>query len=93
MEQVGCIYTAQGFEFDYCGLIFGKDFVQRNSSWIFQKEYNKDRNLRGSDDLLPYVRDIYRVLLTRGMKGTYVYFQDRETEDFFKSMLISNGVS
>ena len=90
IEQVGCVYTAQGFEFDYCGVIFGQDLVRRNSQWLFQKKHKKDPSLRGSDDLLPYVRDIYRVLLTRGMKATYVHFLDRETEDYFRSRLVSS---
>ena len=44
INQVGCIYTAQGFEFDYCGVIFGTDLVYRadQGGWVGQKEYSAD---------------------------------------------------
>jgi DUF2075 family protein len=87
LEQVGCIYTAQGFEFDYAGVIFGTDLVRRNGSeWIGQKENSYDTVVkRSKDKFLDLVKNTYRVLLTRGMKGCYVFFQDKETESFFRS--------
>lgn len=85
--QVGCIYTAQGFEFDYVGVIFGHDLVYRHDKgWVGQKEHSKDRVVRGAGDaFLDLVKNTYRVLLTRGLKGCFVYFMDNETEDFFRS--------
>ena len=90
IKQVGCIYTAQGFEFDYIGVIIGKDFVydpllkkmtgDRNASF--------DRTLRqNAANFTEYVRNIYRVLLSRGMKGCYVYFVDEATKAHFLSRI------
>jgi uncharacterized protein len=93
LEQVGCIYTAQGFEFDYVGVIFGKDlrYDPDSGSWIGDKSKSHDRmgarSAKTERDFLDLVKNTYRVLLTRGMKGCYVYFQDEGTRDFFKSRI------
>ena len=90
IKQVGCIYTAQGFEFDYVGVIVGKDlkFNADNDCLIGDISETKDPMLkRGNQNFDEYVRNIYRVLMTRGMKGCYVYFMDKETEKFFKSRI------
>jgi len=87
LAQVGCIYTAQGFEFDYAGVIFGNDLVYRHGTgWVGTKEHSKDRTVKqAKGKFTDLVKNTYRVLLTRGMKGCYVYFIDRETRDFFLS--------
>ena len=85
--QIGCVYTAQGFEFDYVGVIFGDDLVYRHGQgWTGIKEHSEDVTVkRAKDKYLDLVKNTYRVLLTRGMKGCYVYFMDRETRDFVLS--------
>lgn len=87
LEQVGCVYTAQGFEFDYVGVIFGPDLVHRpGNGWIGQREHSKDTMVRRAEDpegFTRLVKNTYRVLLSRGLKGCYVYFQDPQTRDFF----------
>lgn len=90
INQVGCVYTAQGFEFDYAGVIIGKDLVYNFDSqeWIGQKEHSADSMVkRSKDKFVELVKNTYRVLLTRGMKGCYVYFVDKDTERFFKSRI------
>jgi DUF2075 family protein len=89
INQVGCIYTAQGFEYDYAGVIWGRDLVYRaREGWKAQPEFSKDsvvsRGARGGD-FRALVKHTYRVLLTRGLLGCYVYFEDDETADFFRS--------
>lgn len=94
IDQIGCIYTAQGFEFDYAGVIFGDDlkFNPDESTWEGHPEKSHDVQVRNSENFLQLVKNTYRVLLTRGMKGCYVYFMDKETERFFRSRLESaNG--
>ncbi|MBM3763408.1 MAG: DUF2075 domain-containing protein [Acidobacteria bacterium] len=89
VEQVGCVYTAQGFEFDFIGVIFGTDLVYRPAKgWVGQPTASQDRDVRRSRErFVDLVKNTYRVLLTRGMLGCYVYFQDKETENFFRSRL------
>jgi len=90
VHQVGCIYTTQGFEFDYIGVIFGPDLLYDwdQGEWVGRRENSCDPYLkRSGGDFTQYVKNIYRVLLTRGMKGCYVYFVDKQTEKFFKSRM------
>lgn len=89
VHQVGCIYTAQGFEFDYIGVIFADDLVYRHGKgWIGNKEKSYDTVVkRSGDQFTDLVKNTYRVLLTRGLKGCYVHFMDKETEQFFRSRL------
>jgi len=88
INQVGCVYTAQGFEFDYVGVIWGRDlrFDSSTQKWIADKKFSKDNVVRRSGDAFAaYVRNIYRVLLSRGLKGCYVYCEDEETAKFLLS--------
>jgi len=90
INQVGCVYTAQGFEFDYVGVIFGKDLVYNfdKQAWEGHKENNADSVVkRSKDKFADLVANTYRVLLSRGLKGCYVYFMDKDTERFFKSRM------
>jgi hypothetical protein len=93
IDQVGCVYTAQGFEYDYAGVIFGRDLVHRpRDGWTGQPEFSKDsvvrRSVKGGDTpFVDLVKHTYRVLLTRGLLGCYVYFEDDQTRDFFLSRI------
>lgn len=90
INQVGCIYTAQGFEFDYVGVIFGTDLVfdPAAADWNGNPDASADSVVRRSAiEFLRNVKNTYRVLLSRGMKGCYVYFIDNATEAFFRSRL------
>jgi hypothetical protein len=90
IDQVGCVYTAQGFEFDYAGVIFGNDlrYDFDRGEWVGHPECSQDgRVKRGGVRFLELVKNVYRVLLSRGMKGCYVYFMDRDTERFVRSRM------
>ena len=88
INQIGCIYTAQGFEFDYVGVIFGNDLVYDYSKqdWTGLPGNSYDSEVkRGKEKFTDLVKNTYRVLLSRGMKGCYVYFMDKDTERFIRS--------
>jgi len=93
VEQVGCVYTAQGFEFDHVGLIWGNDLVYRaRQGWVGQPTFSHDSVVkrsakRAADEYTRMVAHTYRVLLTRGMKSCSIYFQDKETENFVLSRI------
>ena len=90
INQVGCIYTAQGFEVDYIGVIWGKDLAYDPDglAWVGNKKESHDRTVKQSKaDLLRLVKNTYRVLLSRGMKGCYVCFLDKDTERFVRSRM------
>lgn len=91
IKQVGCIYTAQGFEFDYIGVIIGNDLCVDGKTGKISADISatKDSMLKRSpENFEKHVKNIYRTLLTRGMKGCYVYFTDKETEKYFRERII-----
>ncbi|TWD73143.1 hypothetical protein FB561_7028 [Kribbella amoyensis] len=95
--QVGCVYTAQGFEYDWSGVILGPDLVWRDDRFVTVRDANKDpafRNRKTVDDLTfdRLVRNTYKVLLTRGMVGTVLYSTDRETRDALQRLVAGDLV-
>ena len=93
--QVGCVYTAQGFEFDYVGVIIGPDLVYRvEFGWVGNKSASFDTVVkRSGEKFVQLVKNTYRVLLTRGLKGCYVHFLDKETEEYVRDRLTMEGVN
>jgi len=90
ISQIGCIYTAQGFEFDYVGVIIGEDLIHDLDSgkWMGKRENSADPVVkRSKDKFLELTKNTYRVLLSRGLKGCYVHFINKDTERFFKSRM------
>ncbi|WP_328591145.1 DUF2075 domain-containing protein [Gordonia zhaorongruii] len=84
--QVGCIYTAQGFEYDWNGVILGPDLLWRDGRFVIDRSANRDPDFRSSTKVSDLrftrlVRHVYKVLLTRGMVGTVLYSTDEETRD------------
>ncbi|OGK25655.1 hypothetical protein A3A46_04540 [Candidatus Roizmanbacteria bacterium RIFCSPLOWO2_01_FULL_37_13] len=92
MEQVGTVYTSQGFEFDYIAVIFGNDLVYDpvKKDWLTKLENSYDTYIkRKNPDITKHLKSVYRVLMSRAHKGVLVYFMDKETEKFFKSKMES----
>jgi hypothetical protein len=98
VEQIGCIHTCQGLEVDYIGVIIGPDLTIRDGKvWTHpEKRSRQDQSLKGFKKLLaedPYrarskaellIKNTYRTLMTRGLKGCYVYCTDSLTADHFR---------
>ncbi|MGW1868100.1 DNA/RNA helicase domain-containing protein [Streptomyces mauvecolor] len=92
--QVGCVYTAQGFEYDWSGVIMGPDLVWRTDRWVVDRAASKDPSFTKATpdaDVDRLVRNTYKVLLTRGMIGTIVYSTDRETREKLRSLIPSGA--
>lgn len=101
VKEVGCIHTCQGLEMDYVGVIIGPDLIIRNGRVITDqtKRARTDASLKGYGVMLRenpeeakrradlIIKNTYRTLMTRGMKGCYVYFTDPETREYFKSVI------
>ncbi len=90
--QVGCVYTAQGFEFDWNGVLLGPDLVWREDRWVMVRAANKDPDFRNRDkvseqEFARLVRNVYKVLLTRGMVGTVVTSVDPETQALLERLV------
>jgi hypothetical protein len=95
-EEVGCIHTAQGLEFDYVGVLIGKDLqYDRATGRVVTDRFaiskdDKSSGIRGaSDDVARrLILNTYKTLLTRGQKGCYVYCEDEDLRNYFKSRLL-----
>jgi DUF2075 family protein len=90
MEQVGTVYTAQGFEFDYIGVIFGRDltFDAQSNEWKSVPQHSHDTQVkRKNPDLTRHLKNVYRVLMSRAHRGVYVHFMDKSTEMHFREAL------
>ena len=90
VNQMGSIYTIQGFEFDYVGVVFGDDLAWNpiTKRWVGKPENSADAAVkRDMVNFAKYAKNAYRVLLTRGMMGCYVYFMNKDTENYFRSLI------
>lgn len=101
VDQVGCIHTCQGLELDYVGVIIGPDFVVRNGEVVTDafKRSNMDQSIKGfkggfktdrANNLAmasAVIKNTYKTLMTRGMKGCHVYFTDDETRTHFQTLI------
>jgi hypothetical protein len=82
INEVGCIHTIQGYDLNYTGVIIGPELSYDESAdklIIDEKKYkdfNGKRSITEPDELQKYIVNIYKTLLTRGIKGTYVYVVD-----------------
>jgi DUF2075 family protein len=101
VEEVGCIHTCQGLEVDYVGVIVGRDLVaidgalrtdpsaraKTDASLKGYKKELKDDPIGAELKADELIRNTYRTLMSRGMKGCYVYFVDETTAEYFKNKL------
>jgi DUF2075 family protein/DNA replication protein DnaC len=101
VSEVGCIHTCQGLEVDYVGVIIGDDLIVRNGEVITDPNARAktDKSISGFKKLLKtdpeaankkadgIIRNTYRTLMTRGMKGCYVFCTDPETQAYFQDRL------
>ena len=101
VNEIGCIHTCQGLEVDYIGVIVGLDWVVRNGVAVTQPEKRSrhDKSLSGYKRLHEQnpaeaqqkadriIKNTYRTLMTRGMKGCYVYFMDPEAARYVRSRI------
>ena len=92
-EEVGCIHTAQGLEFDYVGVLIGKDLKYDSTSGriITDKQaISKDdkssgiRSCKNENIVRKLILNTYKTLLTRGQKGCYVYCEDKSLAEYIK---------
>jgi len=94
-EEVGCIHTAQGLEFDYVGVLIGKDLFFDNSTGrvstnkLAISKDDKSSGIRGAsnEEARRLILNTYKTLLTRGQKGCFVYCEDIALRDYFKRMI------
>lgn len=94
-EEVGCIHTAQGLEFDYVGVLIGLDlrYDEVNNQIIIDKsKISKDDKTSGIKSCgeglaRQLIKNTYKTLLTRGQKGCYIYCEDKALREYIKRLI------
>lgn len=101
VKQAGCIHTCQGLEFEYVGVIIGDDLVFRDGEvkTDYTKRASTDQSLKGLNKLMrenpekalqtadDIIRNTYRTLMTRGLKGCFLYCTDKQLEEYFRERI------
>lgn len=87
INQVGCIFSAQGFEVDYVGVIMGPDITYDSNRHCIAAIPGYTHSVPTKGDFENYIRNIYRVLLSRGRKGCFVYCCKKELSDYLKKVI------
>ncbi|MGL4950214.1 MAG: DUF2075 domain-containing protein, partial [Anaeroplasmataceae bacterium] len=96
-EHVGCIHTSQGLEFDYVGVIIGRDLLFRDNEVVtdFNNRAKTDTSLLGIKTNKNYaladkiIRNTYKTLLTRGQKGCYIFCEDKLLEEYIRKVILN----
>ena len=93
IDEVGCIHTTQGYDLNYTGVIFGNEITYNkttDSIEVIEENYH-DRNgkqsIKDHDQLKDYIINIYKTILLRGIKGTYVYACDPDLREYLKQFI------
>ena len=98
VDEIGCIHTCQGLELDYVGVIIGKDLIVRNGEVLVDpsmrsrmdssikgyKKMLKENPEKAKDLIRRIIKNTYRTLMTRGIKGCYIWAEDEETNEWLK---------
>ena len=102
INEAGCIHTVQGLEFDYVGVIIGDDLRYENDHIVtdYTKRAKSDNSLKGINKIAKeqgeevakkisdnIIKNTYRTLMTRGMKGCYVYCTDKNLQEYLKNKI------
>jgi hypothetical protein len=100
--EVGCPYAVRGFDYDYVGILWLEDLIWRNSEWevntasahesgimnlVRRARHEDSRGGTAHRELLKRVAQAYRILLTRPLKGAYLWVPDGETRAFIQRSL------
>ncbi|MBI2134967.1 DUF2075 domain-containing protein [Candidatus Woesearchaeota archaeon] len=101
VNEIGCIHTSQGLEFDYVGVIIGPDLRYKSNKIItdYKKRAKTDHSLKGIKKIAEkypdkankiadeIIKNTYRTLMTRGQKGCYIYCCDKGLQEYIKSRI------
>ena len=97
IDEVGCIHTSQGMEFEYVGLIVGDDLLYRDGKVItdyskhpsgsgeFRRPHKRKPDPEDLEIIDRIIRNTYKVLFTRGQKGLYLYVMDKDLREYLRS--------
>lgn len=93
VNEMGCIHTSQGYDLNYCGVIFGReigfdpatDEITIDPSLYFDKKGKQ--GIQNPEVLKEYIINIYKTMMLRGIRGTYLYVNDVNLKDYFRGYI------
>ena len=94
VTEMGCIHTVQGYDLNYSGIIFGEEITYDKNSKKIKIIKNNYHDIKGKqaleneDELLKYIVKIYKTMMYRGIKGTYIYVCDRDLREYFEKHIM-----
>ncbi|CAG5083813.1 DNA/RNA helicase domain-containing protein [Parvicella tangerina] len=95
INEVGCIHTTQGYDLNYTGVIFGNEIgydPESDQIIISEKEYydkNGKQSIKDPAELKDFIINIYKTILLRGIRGTYIYVCDDNLREYFRKVIAS----
>ncbi|MGB5555456.1 MAG: DNA/RNA helicase domain-containing protein, partial [Flavobacteriaceae bacterium] len=93
VSEVGCIHTTQGYDLNYAGIIFGHEITydkSKNEIVIIKDNYfdkNGKQAIEDPEELKQYILNIYKTIMLRGIKGTYIYVCDKNLREYFRRFI------
>lgn len=96
VNEIGCVHTIQGFDLNYAGVIIGNELKYDPATKHFYVDKDQYCDIMGKKstddhDLMRYILNIYRILCTRGMRGTYIYACDDGLREYLKRVLVKDN--
>ena len=105
VNEIGCIHTAQGLEFDYVGVIIGEDMRYEEGHIVtdYTKRASTDQSMKGIGTLIrsnkekalkladEIIKNTYRTLMTRGQKGCFIYCEDKPLAEYLKNRILNTN--
>ena len=92
-DEVGCIHTTQGYDLNYTGIIFGNEITydkESNEIRVLKENYydvNGKQSIVDPEELKYFILNIYKTIMLRGIKGTYVYVCDKNLREYFSQFM------
>ena len=93
VTEMGCIHTVQGYDLNYSAIIFGEEITYDKSSKkikVIKSKYHDTKGkqaLENEDELLKYIIKIYKTMMYRGIRGTYIYVCDKNLREYFEKYI------
>lgn len=98
IDEVGCIHTTQGYDLNYTGVIFGNeityDFETKQIKILKENYYdvNGKQSIDNPDELKDFIINIYKTIMLRGIRGTYIYVCDNNLREYFSQFISKNKI-
>jgi DUF2075 family protein/phage repressor protein C with HTH and peptisase S24 domain/predicted GIY-YIG superfamily endonuclease len=92
-DEVGCIHTTQGYDLNYTGIIFGNEITydkESNEIRVLKENYydvNGKQSIVNPEELKDFILNIYKTIMLRGIRGTYVYVCDKNLREYFSQFM------